>query len=141
MRPELASSGATPLCRASWPSFLKRSIGPISASSFAAVTAPQPGRSKSTGAVSAVRRSSSWSSSSIIPVSARILVVSSRASRTCSSCFCRASHRLTPLEVRAPGEQPQRHRERRIELVQVPTQPLLDTTTFVDEIVAGRPAA
>jgi hypothetical protein len=33
---ELAWSGATPLCRASWASVLKRLIGPISAGCFAA---------------------------------------------------------------------------------------------------------
>ena len=49
MRPELASRGATPLWRASWASLWKRSIGPISASSLAAVTAPQPGSSSSAG--------------------------------------------------------------------------------------------
>ena len=41
--PELASSGATPAWRASWASEGKRSIGPISQSSFAALKGPQPG--------------------------------------------------------------------------------------------------
>jgi hypothetical protein len=42
-RPELASSGATMLCLASCASVLKRSIGPIWTSSFAAVTGPIEG--------------------------------------------------------------------------------------------------
>jgi hypothetical protein len=69
--PELASSGATPLWRASCASFLKRLIGPISASSFAAVTPPQPGSSSSAGAVCALRVASSRSSSTIVRVSER----------------------------------------------------------------------
>ena len=47
---ELASSGATLAWRASWASELKRSIGPISQSSFAAVSAAQPGSFTSRGA-------------------------------------------------------------------------------------------
>src|SRR5438270_8431470 len=49
--PELASSGATPAGRASCASEAKRSIGPISPSSLAALTAAQPGSAKSAGAV------------------------------------------------------------------------------------------
>ena len=49
--PELASSGATPAWRASWASVWKRSIGPISPSSLAALKAPQPGSASSAGAV------------------------------------------------------------------------------------------
>ena len=41
--PELASRGATPAWRASWASEGKRSIGPISQSSLAALKGPQPG--------------------------------------------------------------------------------------------------
>jgi hypothetical protein len=50
--------GREPLWRASCASVWKRSIGPISASSFAAVIAPQPGSSSSAGAVCSIRCSS-----------------------------------------------------------------------------------
>ena len=54
--PELASRGATPAWRASWASERKRSIGPISQSSLAALRAPQPGSSSSRGAIAARSR-------------------------------------------------------------------------------------
>ena len=136
MRPELASSGATPLWRASWASLLKRSIGPISASSFAAVTAAQPGSSSSAGAVSLARCSSSWSSSAI----ARL---SERQRRDELACEPHLQLLLPPgepaadaLEVRGAAEHPQRHDEGRVELEQVPAQPLLRPPALVDEVVA-----
>ena len=63
--PELASSGATPAWRASWASEGKRSIGPISPSSLAALKGPQPASSSRRGASVCVRACSSRSSSRI----------------------------------------------------------------------------
>jgi hypothetical protein len=41
-----------------------------------------------------------------------------------------------PQRLRCAAEHPQRHVEGRIELVQIPTQPLLRAATLVDEVVA-----
>src|SRR5438067_1705321 len=107
--PELASGGATPAWRASWASERKRSIGPISQSSLAAVMAAQPGSSSSCGAIAVVCAWSSRSSSPIERVWLRQRPSSSRAIRTCVVC------------------------SRRAELA---AEPLLTATAFVDEIVA-----
>ena len=112
MRPELASSGATPLWRASCASVLKRPIGPISASSFAAVTAPQPGSSSSAGAVSAVRCSSSRSSSTIVRVSERQRDDELARDAHLHLLLAAGEPAADALEMHRPVEPPQRARRR-----------------------------
>ena len=91
--PELASRGATPAWRASWASEGKRSIGPISQSSLAALSGPQPGSSSSRGASACVvlgaRGRAQRSSGSGVRQRPR----RSRAIRTWVVCSRRASWR------------------------------------------------
>ena len=135
MRPELAWSGATPPWRASCASLWKRPIGPISASSFAAVIAPQPGSSSSAGAICALSCSSSRSSRMIMRDSERQRTTRSRrrgpAPRQDDE---RASGRR--VRARLPVEPLREHDEGRVKLVQMPAQPLLDPAALVDEILA-----
>ena len=105
--PELASSGATPAWRASWASEGKRSIGPISQSSFAALKGPQPANSSRRGASACVRACSSRSSSLAERVKVRRRASRSRAIRTCVVCSrrisCRASRSVQTARSSAPS--------------------------------------
>ena len=134
--PELACSGATPLWRASCASVLKRLIGPISASSFAAVTAPQPGSSSSAGA------------SRGGPLFEFLVELVDRSRERAAAgdelaCDPHLDVLLAPcqpaadaLEVTRTVESAQRDDQGRVELVQVPAQPLLGPPPLVDEIIA-----
>src|SRR5579859_6842466 len=134
--PELASRGATPAWRASWASDRKRSTGPISQSSLAAVRPPQPGSSSSCGAIAVVSACSSRSSSRTERVRLRQRASSSRAIRTWIVCSRRASWRLSRSSQTVRSSAPSGTLERRVELVEVPAQPLLTAASFVDEVVA-----
>jgi hypothetical protein len=129
------SSGATPLWRASCASLLKRLIGPISASSFAAVTAPQPGSSSSADAT--VGR----------PLFEFLVELVDRPRQRATAgdkltCDPHLDFLLTAcqpaadaLELTRTVESAQRNDQGRIELVQVPAQPLLGSPPLVDAIV------
>jgi len=134
--PELASSGATPAWRASCASVWKRSIGPISPSSFAALKAPQPGRASSAGAVAARL---------LLDFAFELEDRAGEAAAAADELTCDPhQHRLLvprepacePLEPDRPIERARRDRQLRVELVQVPAQPLLRAAAFVDEVVA-----
>ena len=136
IRPELASRGATPLWRASWASLLKRSIGPISASSLAAVTAAQPGSSSSPGAICSD------------PLFEFLVELGDRAVERAAvrDELAREPHlqlllatgepAADALQVGGAAEHPQRHGVGRVELEEVPAQPLLGSPALVDEVVA-----
>ena len=134
--PLLASRGATPAWRASWASVRKRSIGPISQSSFAALNGPQPDSWSSRGAMLLVRAWSSRSRSEIERVRLRQRPSSSRAIRTCVVLVCPGELPIDPVEPDRPVERAERHLQRRVELVQMPAQPLLAAPPLVDEVVA-----
>ena len=134
--PELAWSGATPLWRASWASVLNRSTGPISASSFAAVRAPQPGHLEQR-----------WGDllGTLLEFVVELgdhLVHRATADHEFAGdphldgVGVTAEPAADPFEVRGAPEHPQRDGKRRIELMEVPAEPLLHPPAFVDEIVA-----
>ena len=135
--PELASRGATPAWRASCASLGKRSIGPISPSSLAALNGPQPGSSSSPGAS---RLGSCLRARGRVRAIERVSVLQrpsrSRAIRTWVVCSRRGKLAAEPVEPDGAVERPQRHRAGRVELVQVPAQPLLAATTLGDQVVA-----
>ena len=135
VRPELAWSGATPPWRASCASLWKRSIGPISAGSFAAVRPPQPGSSSSAGAVCAHGRK----------LAVELADRAGQRAATADQVACDAHLHLwcaagepaaDAIEPDRPVERARGHAKGWIELVQMPAQPLLGTPAFVDEIVA-----
>ena len=135
-RPELASSGATPLCRASCASVWKRSIGPISASSFAAVIAAQPGSSSSAGAVCAVRCSSSRSSVRIVAGERAAAHDQFPGDAHLRLCRPAGEPAADAIKMHRPIECFRGDGEGRVELMQMPTQPLLRPPPLVDEIIA-----
>jgi len=136
MRPELASKGAAPAWRASWASLWKRPIGPISASSLAAVMAPQPGSSSSAGAVSAVRCSSSRSE--LDDRAGELAAAHDQLARDPYLHLCRPAGQpaADTIKLHRSVERLRGDDQCWVELMQVPAQPLLDPSPLVDEIVA-----
>src|SRR5215207_7669758 len=136
MRPELASSGATPLCRASWASLWKRPIGPISASSLAAVSAPAAGQ------LEQCRRSLGG------PLLELTVELADRARERAAArdqlageaylqlCWLAGEPAADAIKLRWPVECFRGHGEGAVELVQVPAQSLLRPAPLVDEIIA-----
>ena len=103
--PELASSGATPAWRASWASVSKRSIGPISPSSFAALNGAAAGQLEQRGrGLCSIRAWSSRSRARIVRVRLRQRPRSSRAIWTWTVCSLRASRRASRSSQIVPVE-------------------------------------
>ena len=109
---------------------------PTSASSFAAVSAAQPGSSSSAGAVAAGPLFE-------LTLEFRDCAGERAAAGNQFACHAHLDVLLAPceptsdaLEVRRPVESSRRHDEGRIELMQVPAQPLLRPTALVDKIIA-----
>ena len=134
--PELASRGATPAWRASWASLRKWSIGLISQSSLAAVRLAQPGKpeqlwcDRARPCLQLVVELEDRSGEAAAPAEqfacdphlGRLLATGERAAE--------------PLQPDCAVERTERDLEGRVELVQVPAQPLLAATSFVDEVGA-----
>ena len=128
--PELAWSGATPPWRASCASVRKRSIGPISASSFAAVRPPQPGSSSSAGP-------------SVQSASRVAVELDDRAGQRATATDQVAGEAYLHHGGRRVNQRPTRSSQttrssgaagttKRVDLMQVPTQPLLGAAALVD---------
>src|SRR6266851_2544794 len=106
-----------------------------SQSSFAALKGPQPGSCSNRGASAAVRAWSSRSSSPferVSPAAADEVAGDPHLRRLLAPGELAAE----PVEPDRAVERPERHRERWVELVQVPAQPLLAAAPLCDQVVA-----
>ena len=110
-------------------------MGPISQSSLAALSGPQPGSSSSRGATALVRA---------LEVAVQFRDRAGQAAATAEQvtgdphlgCLLQAGELAAdPVEPHGPVERSQRHLQGRVELVQVPAQPLLSPASLRDEII------